>query len=719
MTTPLYVDIDALTDKFSRRIIEAVSGLDKFGGDVQKIDKKLKKFNGAEMLAGGALAAASAAITAAVAIGRLEDKYQSVLIPLQNVTREHGDFEQSLRVVDSIANSTGQNNLLLADTYKSIYASAKQAGFATDDINKIFASVTRSGAAMKLSNEQVSMSLKAVEQMMNKGTISSEELRQQLGDHIPGAYALMAKAAKDAGLSTNGTTAELGKLLETGALASKEVLPFFAQRLEEAFGKDAARNLETISGSANRMKNELSELVIALDDSKVSRFWANMQNGIADSLRGLKHLVKSNEWESIIGVMFGNAKSAIRAASVINFEEGLSKQYEKFLTSGKDDQLKILEATNKQLQEFKDVMRIEPLLPGNSIEDNAKVVTSLANHLIQLSNIYKGVSTDGVSAIKELTSEQKSLFNEIGKLRIDAIYGDSLDKANQRVISAYELEKEGYLQLLKDKKITLSNFDEWVKAREKVLQLDLLDVRKSYWNSIKLLDKKSAEDTAYSSQMALVKGISDVLGLDINFEGIGERMKSHIGNIMSSMTEIDVDTPLSAFLQKFTQKVETMREVMQNAIAMGMSFVADTLAIGLASIFNPDVKFDFKALLGRFLSGLGDMLIQMAVQLKAAAIAKTATEGALTTFGGGIAAIGGAGTLLALGIAAKTGGAALSASAPSSSVGGGYNQGGYGSGYGTTFSPNITATFGGTVQVVADGTQLKGVLDSTNVRYNG
>ena len=51
---------------------------------------------------------------------------------------------------------------------------------------------------------------------------------------MPNAIQLMAKAAQDAGLSVNGTVAELMKLMEQGKVASDVILPHFAKRLHEA-----------------------------------------------------------------------------------------------------------------------------------------------------------------------------------------------------------------------------------------------------------------------------------------------------------------------------------------------------------------------------------------------------------------------------------------------------------------------------------------------------
>lgn len=216
-------------------------------------------------------------------------------------------------------------------------------------------------------------------------------------------------------------------------------------------------------------------------------------------------------------------------------------------------------------------------------------------------------------------------------------------------------------------------------------------------------------------------GFSSGIGSEA-VDGMNNTLKS-MGDNISQGIDTYISNPAEAAILKFSQKFEdafgwSFEEAyanVSNVIGSAVGFLGDTLATGLASIFNQDIQFNFKSLVGQFLSAMGDMFIAMATPMITAwTLANIAGVG---SFSGNLGAAVG---LLGVGVAMKGGGMALSnSSAPSSSVGGTYNQGGYGSGYGTTFSPNITATFGGTVQVVADGTQLKGVLDSTNVRYNG
>jgi tape measure domain-containing protein len=90
--------------------------------------------------------------------------------------------------------------------------------------------------------------LKALEQMMNKGTVSSEELRHQLGDRIPGAFELFAKSM---GVSTQ----KLGEMMKKGEVLTKDTLPKFIDLLGDTFSSGAEKNANSLVAAQNRLNN--------------------------------------------------------------------------------------------------------------------------------------------------------------------------------------------------------------------------------------------------------------------------------------------------------------------------------------------------------------------------------------------------------------------------------------------------------------------------------
>ena len=80
------------------------------------------------------------------------------------------------------------------------------------------AAVSKAATTLGLSSSEADGALLAVSQMMSKGTVQAEELRGQLGERLPGAFQIAARAM---GVSTS----ELGKMLEAGQVIAEDFLP--------------------------------------------------------------------------------------------------------------------------------------------------------------------------------------------------------------------------------------------------------------------------------------------------------------------------------------------------------------------------------------------------------------------------------------------------------------------------------------------------------------
>ena len=118
----------------------------------------------------------------------------------------------------------------LSDSFIKFSASMKSANVPVQQSNELFASLTRAAGSLGLGAERTSLALDALGQIASKGVVSMEELRQQLGDSLPGALSLTAK-----GLGI--TDAELVKLVESGNLAARDFFPAFTKGLRELHGE--------------------------------------------------------------------------------------------------------------------------------------------------------------------------------------------------------------------------------------------------------------------------------------------------------------------------------------------------------------------------------------------------------------------------------------------------------------------------------------------------
>lgn len=178
-----------------------------------------------------------------------------VTTALKNVSGGMAQFAENQRFLLEMAKKYGLEINALTGNYAKFTAAASISGMSIMDQRKIFESVSRAVTAFGMSADDSNGVFLALSQMMSKGKISSEELRLQMGERLPVALQAMAKAA---GTSVAG----LDKLLKKGELMSADVLPKFADALNEMIPNIDTDNLET---SVNRLKNTFTEFANSID----------------------------------------------------------------------------------------------------------------------------------------------------------------------------------------------------------------------------------------------------------------------------------------------------------------------------------------------------------------------------------------------------------------------------------------------------------------------
>lgn len=174
-----------------------------------------------------------------------------VTTALKNVSGSMSKFADNQRYLLDLAKKYGLEINALTGNYAKFTAAASISGMSMQEQRKIFESLSRATTVFGMSAEDSNGVFLALSQMMSKGKISSEELRLQMGERLPIALQAMAKAA---GTSVAG----LDKLLKEGKLLSADVLPRFADALNEMLPNVDTDNLET---SLNRLKNAFTGLV--------------------------------------------------------------------------------------------------------------------------------------------------------------------------------------------------------------------------------------------------------------------------------------------------------------------------------------------------------------------------------------------------------------------------------------------------------------------------
>ena len=228
---------------------------------------------------------------------------------LKNVSGTAGKLADNLKFVNDMAGKYGLEINALISNYAKFAASAQISGMALKDQRAVFESVSRSVTAFGLSADEANGVFLALSQMMSKGKISSEELRLQMGERLPVALQAMAKAA--------GTTvAGLDKLLKQGKLMSADILPKFADALNEMIPNV---DTDTLEGSINRLSNAFTKFTQS----------TGIQDKYKSLIEGITTLVQ------VAGENIKNIIVGIVAAIVFVITSSLTKVYKAYATTGK------------------------------------------------------------------------------------------------------------------------------------------------------------------------------------------------------------------------------------------------------------------------------------------------------------------------------------------------------------------------------------------------
>lgn len=191
---------------------------------------------------------------------------------------------QQLEFVRETSTAMGQEFYSAADAARTFFA-AGQGTTLSGQLNEIYAGFSKAGAALGLSSDDMQGIFLALGQNMSKYKVQAEELRGQIGERLPGAFQVAAKAM---GVST----AELDKMMADGELLAEDLLPRMAEVLEQQYGAAAESAADTVQGAVNRMSTAWTDFKAGILDSEPV---VNALNAITEALNGINAAMGAKE----------------------------------------------------------------------------------------------------------------------------------------------------------------------------------------------------------------------------------------------------------------------------------------------------------------------------------------------------------------------------------------------------------------------------------------
>ena len=222
-----------------------------------------------------------------------------VLTALKNVSDGTRGYAENMRYLNDLSKKYGLEINALIGNFAKFTASATQANMPMKEQKKVFESVSRAITAFGLSASEGDGVMLALSQMMSKGKISMEELRKQMGEKLPVAIQAMAKAL---GVSIG----QMEKLIGSGKVMSADVLPKFAEALNEIVPNVDTDNLET---SISRLSNVFGEVV---DASGFQDKYKALIDGLTSLLQSAVKNTRNIILGAIVAVVFASTAAATK-----------------------------------------------------------------------------------------------------------------------------------------------------------------------------------------------------------------------------------------------------------------------------------------------------------------------------------------------------------------------------------------------------------------------
>jgi len=281
--------------KLNSNFDKSAKGADNLTRQARGMKKEMSSLRKVVGLAAGAFAGfqflqfSRDALNARLELNRME-------LSLRSITGSSAEAAKQLRFVRNTASQLGLDFRGVAGSYSQLLASAKSVNISTEVTQKLFKNVSSATRALGLSTDQTKGAFLAFSQILSKGKLSMEEIRQQLGERIPGAMGIFADAL---GISVQ----EFDKLVSSGKLMAEDVIPLVADEFGK-FTKDAQK-------ASGDLQSKFNELNTAWFDFQTTVLDGGLLDGIKQILSVTKEMVQAlSDGSRELGKLFARSDQA-------------------------------------------------------------------------------------------------------------------------------------------------------------------------------------------------------------------------------------------------------------------------------------------------------------------------------------------------------------------------------------------------------------------------
>jgi tape measure domain-containing protein len=234
------------------------------------------------------------ALGAGVALRSLAEtgmQFESLTKAMNVVTGDSAVAKQEMARLREETDRLGLVTSSVADDYLRFLASIKGSSIDANAAKDAFFGVAQAMSLLGKGEEQTNRALKAIEQIASKGQVYAEELKQQLGDQLPGAINTAATAM--------GYTVErMFQEMEKGTVSAEEFFAVFNKELQIRFPVD---RMDSARASVNRLTNAWVDFQNLMANSGFLDSWADAADRLAEKMNSIEGRVLAQEIGEVLG----------------------------------------------------------------------------------------------------------------------------------------------------------------------------------------------------------------------------------------------------------------------------------------------------------------------------------------------------------------------------------------------------------------------------------
>lgn len=253
------------------------TGLDLFEDSGRKSLSTAQRLRGELLSLAASYLGLFAAVNVATASIEASASREGILRRLELVEGTAEGATKKFKELRAVADEIGVDFEQSAKGFSDIAIGAKEAGVSSDRLDHFYRNLAKTTRGLSLDGEKTGRVFTAVSQVFGKNKLQSEELVQQLGEHLPGIVAIAQKAL-------NLTSQEMTKALEEGRLSAESLIVIFDEYARKV--DTLSKNDDSIVDSLTRFKNALFDLKLAIGDSGFLDTFTQLLKEAAAAIKG-------------------------------------------------------------------------------------------------------------------------------------------------------------------------------------------------------------------------------------------------------------------------------------------------------------------------------------------------------------------------------------------------------------------------------------------------